>query len=30
MPGGIAGVRKAVDQLHAAGVKVLIPYEWHC
>jgi len=26
MPGGIAGVRKAVDQLHAAGVKVLIPY----
>jgi len=26
MPGGIAGVRRAVDELHAAGVKVLIPY----
>lgn len=26
MPGGLAGVRAAVDELHAAGVKVLIPY----
>jgi hypothetical protein len=26
MPGGVAGVRQFVDQLHAAGVKVLIPY----
>lgn len=26
MPGGVAGVRKVVDQLHAAGVRVLIPY----
>jgi hypothetical protein len=26
MPGGIAGVRAAIDELHAAGVKVLIPY----
>ena len=26
MPGGIAGVRRAVDQLHAHGIKVLIPY----
>ena len=26
MPGGIAAVRTAVDELHAAGVKVLIPY----
>ena len=26
MPGGVEGVRQAVDQLHAAGVKVLIPY----
>ena len=26
MPGGLPGVRAAVDELHAAGVKVLIPY----
>ena len=26
MPGGLAGVRAAVDELHAAGVRVLIPY----
>ena len=26
MPGGIPGVRAAIDELHAAGVKVLIPY----
>lgn len=26
MPGGLPGVRAAVDQLHAAGVKVLLPY----
>eukprot|EP01050_Picozoa_sp_SAG11_P011577 SAG11_NODE_1237_length_5426_cov_4.878543_4_plen_1325_part_00 len=26
MPGGLAGVKRAVDELHAAGVKVLIPF----
>ena len=26
MPGGVAGVRKVVEQLHAKGVKVLWPY----
>ena len=26
MPGGLAGVRAAVEELHAAGVKVMIPY----
>ena len=26
MPGGVAGVRAAIDELHAAGVKVLIPF----
>jgi hypothetical protein len=26
MPGGIAGVRRVVDELHALGIKVLIPY----
>jgi hypothetical protein len=26
MPGGVAGVRRVVDELHAAGVRVLIPY----
>lgn len=26
MPGGLPGVQAAVDELHAAGVKVLLPY----
>lgn len=26
MPGGVEGVRAAIDELHAAGIKVLIPY----
>ena len=26
MPGGLAGVRSVIDELHAAGIKVLIPY----
>jgi hypothetical protein len=26
MPGGVVGVRRVVDELHAAGVRVLIPY----
>lgn len=26
MPGGIAGIRSAVDQLHAHGIEVLISY----
>jgi len=30
MPGGLPGVRAAVDELHAAGVKVLIPYNPWC
>ena len=30
MPGGVEGVRRVVDELHAAGVKVLIPYNPWC
>ena len=26
MPGGVAGVRRAVDELHAAGVKVTLAF----
>ena len=26
MPGGLAGVRAVVHELHAKGIKVLIPY----